>query len=59
MDFLRRKESPCNNSFFHLAKAKPGAKKADSKPKVLSLFDDDDAEEQDWFDNVDPVKNKT
>eukprot|EP00112_Aurelia_sp_Birch-Aquarium-sp1_P025915 Seg888.24 transcript_id=Seg888.24/GoldUCD/mRNA.D3Y31 product="WASH complex subunit 2" protein_id=Seg888.24/GoldUCD/D3Y31 len=41
------------------AKTKPAAKKADSKPKVLSLFDDEDAEEQDWFDNVNPGKSKT
>ena len=27
-------------------------KKAAAKPKVLSLFDEDDAEEEDWFDNI-------
>jgi len=34
-------------------------KKTTSKPKVLSLFDDDDAEEEDWFDAIKPTQTPT
>ena len=37
-----------------VATPKVAEKIAASKPKVLSLFDDDDAEEEDWFDNMKP-----
>ncbi|XP_065056094.1 WASH complex subunit 2C-like isoform X1 [Rhopilema esculentum] len=40
-------------------KPKLEVKKITSKPKAISLFDDDEEEEHDWFDNINPSKNKT
>ncbi len=40
------------------AKKEPAAQKSKPKPKVVSLFDDDGGEEEDWFDNINPTKKK-
>ena len=44
--------------FIYSAKKEAALKKPDPKPKVVSLFDDDGAEEEDWFDNINPEKPK-